>query len=359
MRVSVVLFFRGLLALAVLCAAPVVEARDGARKVIIDDDGFGMLHLLMLESPEVEILGLTTVTGDTWRTQTSAMVLRGLEAAGRPSIPVMDGALDPLVNSPVRTERWEALYGKLAWKGAWTQGSPGPEQPLPWGQPRLKPSPEVAANFLIRMVHRYPGEVTILAGGPMTNLALAQKLDPAFAGLARELVYMGGSFSPRRIFEDDAARSYAAEFENTPRREFNMAFDPEAASAVLHAPWRKIVAVPVDPSTATRLSEDFKRCIAAHAPAGIARIVAEWPTGLPLWDAIAGAVWLDPTLALRREDLFVDVNTAFDAGYGDTLSWHAENRPGAGEQVNQVVLQIDPARFDALLAERACQGFSR
>ncbi|KAK0357995.1 hypothetical protein LTR94_037119, partial [Friedmanniomyces endolithicus] len=80
------------------------------------------------------------------------------------------------------------------------------------------------------MVRRYPGEVTIIEGGPMTNLALAQRLDPAFAGLARELVYMGGSLNPQRVRDDRSARDFAREFVNTPRREFNIRFDPEAAS---------------------------------------------------------------------------------------------------------------------------------
>ena len=67
---------------------------------------------------------------------------------------------------------------------------------LPEGQPTAKPSEEDAAHFLVRMVHKYPHEVTIYEGGPMTNLALANAIDPHFPELAQVLIFMGGSLSP-------------------------------------------------------------------------------------------------------------------------------------------------------------------
>ena len=88
-----------------------------------------------------------------------------------------------------------------------------------------------------RMVQKYPHEVTIYEGGPMTHLALANAIDPHFAELAEGLVFMGGSLSPRT---DDP------EFISSPRHEFNFWFDPEAAKSVLQAPWKKIVCTPVD-----------------------------------------------------------------------------------------------------------------
>ncbi|MGG2352343.1 nucleoside hydrolase, partial [Salmonella enterica] len=92
----------------------------------------------------------------------------------------------------------------------------------------------------IRMVHKFPGQVTIVACGPMTNLALAQRLDPQFAALAAGLVYMGGSFAPHQVLDNRSAADFAREFANSPRREFNTRFDPEAASIVAHAPWKSI-----------------------------------------------------------------------------------------------------------------------
>ena len=75
----------------------------------------------------------------------------------------------------------------------------GPSEipPMPEGAPTTKPSTEDVAHFLLRMVHQYPHQVTIYEGAPLTNLALAQAIDPEFASLAKELVLMGGSLNPQ------------------------------------------------------------------------------------------------------------------------------------------------------------------
>jgi purine nucleosidase len=352
----------GLILSLILAAAP-ADAEDGRRKVIIDDDnGFALMDLLLLESRDTDVLGMTTVSGDIWANRATAMALRGLEIAGRTDVPVIEGATYPLLNSEAMTDRWEALYGKLTWKGAWMnawveptqQSAPayrGPHDPvdLPWGNPGTKPLPEAAANFLIRMVHRYPGQVTIIACGPMTNLALAQRLDPEFAALARELVYMGGSLDPRQMLDNRPAAEFAREFENTPRREFNFRFDPEAASIVLRSPWRKIMAVPVDPSTATQLDKGLLDRMASSASPTLAAFLAKMQPGFPLWDEIAAAVWLDPTLVKDSAVLYLDADTQFGPGYGDMLSWRAGYQPGAGEQQATVVRSIDVSRMEALM----------
>jgi len=183
------------------------------RKVIIDDDGFSMMHVMLLRAPDVDVLGITSVSGDLWANRAAATALRGLELLGRSDVPVAVGATYPLVNSEALTDRWEALYGKLTWRGVWMrhwveptlQPEPlyrGPFDPvtdLPYGNPTTHAIAENAAQFLIRMVHTYPGEITIVACGPMTNLALAQTIDPQFAHLAKALVYMGGSLNPHQV----------------------------------------------------------------------------------------------------------------------------------------------------------------
>ena len=94
----------------------------------------------------------------------------------------------------------------------------------------------------------------------MTNLALAISLDPQFAELAQELVFMGGSLNPQT---DDP------EFANNPRHEFNFWFDPEAAYIVLSAPWKKITCTPSDISIMTRFSPEMvKRIDASGTPLG-------------------------------------------------------------------------------------------
>jgi purine nucleosidase len=281
---------------------------------------------------------------------------------GRTDVPVIQGATYPLLNSEALTDRWEALYGKLTWKGAWMkawvaptqQGTPayfGPNDPvqLPGGNAKTKASPEIAAMFLIRMVHEHPGEVTIVAAGPLTNLALAQRLDPQFAGLAKELVYMGGSLNPRQVLRNTSADEFAREYVNTPRREFNIRFDPEAASIVFHSPWKKLTLVPVDPATATQLSVDLRGRLTHVASPAVAKFIGDMEPGFPLWDELAAAVWLDPTIVTGKETLFVDANTQFGASYGDLLSWDEGYQPKLAEQRAEVVRTVDPTRLEALM----------
>ena len=341
---------------ALLAAAP-------KRKVIIDQDAFGpggpnlQPILLVLQSPDVEVLGITVESGDGWQKENVAHTLRMLELIGRPEIPVVPGATFPLVNSAEATKRWEARHGKLFYKGAWTETwAPevlvrrpqphGPEvvPPLVEGDAQLKPLTETAAAFLVRKVREFPGEVSILAMGPMTNLALAQRLDDGFAAGAKEIVFMGGSFNPHA-----ADNAFALEYVYTPRLEFNFRWDPEAASAVLRAPWRRIVQVPVDPSTRTLFTPVMIRQVAA-ADTPVARYVTKWVESFPLWDEIAAAVWLEPALVTRRETIAVSVDTAADgAGYGNTLSWPAGKGPGLGERDVEVVFDVDVPRLEKLL----------
>ncbi|MBB3174902.1 inosine-uridine nucleoside N-ribohydrolase [Endobacter medicaginis] len=332
-----------------------------ARLVILDDDGFSLAQWMVLKAKDVTVLGECTVSGDVWQKEATAQALRGLEIAGRTDVKVYPGATYPLLNSEKLTDRWEALYGKLTWRGAWMkqwveptkQKLPpyhGPDvvPDLPQGNPHTRPADESAAAFMIRMVHRYPGQVSIVETGPMTNLALAQKLDPQFASLAKELVYMGGSLNPRRVLASPESADFAREFANSPRREFNIRFDPEAASITMRAPWRRIVMVPVDPSTATEMSDALvKRLSAADTP--IARALRGPASHFPLWDEITTAVWLDPSLITGSHELYIDTNTAFSAGYGDILSWTPGYQPDLDEQREQVVLSVDVGRLETLM----------
>ena len=333
------------------------------RKVIIDQDAFApagsnmQAILMLLQSKDVEVLGITIPSGDGWRDEEVSNTLRLLEIVHRTDIPVYAGAVYPLLNSAARTKLWERVYGKLVYKGAWTEAPPagGAAQPNPYhptdpylippspaGEPSIKAAQQSAVNFLVHTVHQYPGEVTIIAAGPLTNLALAARLDPQFAGLARELVFMGGSFDP---IPNDTP--FAAEYANSPRREFNMRFDPEAASLVLHEPWKKITEVPVDPTTRTMFKPEFIREVAAgRAP--FAAYIGKFGKNYPMWDELAVAVWLDPSLVTSSKMLFVDVDTSFTAGYGQTLSWTPDEAPGLGERMATVVFDVDVPRFEKL-----------
>jgi inosine-uridine nucleoside N-ribohydrolase len=324
------------------------EQQKEKRKVIIDQDAAGpagtdqQSMLLLIQSPRTDVLGITVVTGDQWRNEEVAHTLRMLELIGRTDIPVVPGAEYPLVRQKNETELWEQQFGSVAWLGAWTPRVYHPADQLgemPDGKPTTKPADEDAVHFLLRIVHKFPNQVSIYAGGPMTNLALALSIDPEFTRLAKELVFMGGSFNPRT---DDP------EFANTPTHEFNLWFDPEAARIVLRAPWKKIVCTPVDISVKTRLTSDLiNRIKAGDSPA--ARYIGKYARLRGnynyLWDELAAAAWLDPSLITKKETLFMDVDLDHGAGYGNTLSWTERDKPRIEVQPVEVQDDLDLEKF--------------
>ncbi|MGB6623413.1 MAG: nucleoside hydrolase, partial [Candidatus Acidiferrales bacterium] len=184
----------GIFLLGIFAVASPLRAQS-PRKVIIDEDARGpattdqQAILALIQSPQTDVLGVTVVTGDAWRDEEVAHTLRMLEIIGRTDIPVLPGAVFPIDNSPQFIDRWETLYGKVIYQGAWnwppgkTHG-PFEIPPLIEGAPSTKPSDEDAAHFMIRMVHQYPHQVTIFGAGPLTNIAMAVELDPHFAELA-------------------------------------------------------------------------------------------------------------------------------------------------------------------------------
>jgi purine nucleosidase len=340
-KASLALFF----SLTLFCALPL--GAQGKRKVIIDQDcagpgGTDMQSVLaLINSPQTDVLGITVLTGDAWRDEEVQHTLRLLEVIGRTDIPVVPGALFPLVNSKEYIARWETLYGKVVYQGAWNYAKghsvhgPWEIPPMPEGTPSTKAADEDAAHFMIRMVHRYPHEVTIYAAGPMTDLALAIALDAHFAELTKELIVMAGSINPNT---DDP------EFSLTPRREFNFWMDPEASHAVLRAHWPRVVLTTVDISVKTRMEKTLIAQVAkSTTPA--AQYVAKYAEANYLWDELAAVAWLDPNIITKWEKLYIDVEVDHGASYGNTLSWAPGQQPGMGEPLVEVQKDLDKDKF--------------
>jgi purine nucleosidase len=347
--------FRTLIAgAAIILMTCFLSQSQEKRKIIIDQDAAGpagtdqQAIMLLIQSPQTEVLGITVVTGDAWLTEEVAHTLRMLEIIGRTDIPVVPGAEYPLVRTKEVTEQSEQANGSVSWLGAWTPRmyhAPRELGPMPEGKPAAKAASEDAAHFLLRMVHRYPHEITIYEGGPMTNLALAISVDPEFPSLAKELVFMGGSMSPET---DDP------EFVNTPRREFNLWFDPEAAHIVLRAPWKKIVCTPVDISVKTRMTTQLiDKIKAGNSPSAqyigkYARLNGAYNY---LWDELASAAWLDPSLITKTEKRFMDVNLDRGYSYGDTLTWSERDKPKRELQPIEVQFDLDAGKFYKMFVE--------
>jgi len=342
-----------ILAIVLLSFFTLSAHAQGKRKVIVDQDcagpgGTDMQAILsLINSPDTDVLGITVLTGDAWRDEEIAHTLRLLEIIGRTDIPVLPGAVFPLVNSKEYIAKWETLYGKVIYQGAWNYAKGhavhGPYEipPLPEGAPTTKASTEDAAHFLVRMVHQYPHDVTIYAAGPMTDLAVAIALDPHFPELTKELIVMGGSINPQT---DDP------EFALTPKREFNLWMDPEASRAVLHAHWPRIVMTTADISVKTRMEKILIEQVAkSQTPA--AQYVVKYAEGNYLWDELAAVAWLDPSFITKWKKLYIDVDSEHGAGYGDTLAWVPGQQPGMGEALVEVQYDLDKQKFYKVYVE--------
>jgi inosine-uridine nucleoside N-ribohydrolase len=324
-----------------------------SRYVVIDQDAMGPAGtdmnsmLIILQSPDVNVLGITVVTGDGWRNEEVAHTLRLLELVGRTDIPVVAGADAPMVRTKQWTSSWEQMYGKVLYQGAWTmpRSAHNPEEvpKLAEGNPTIKAASEDAAHFLVRMVHKYPHEVTIYAAGPMTNIATAILVDPEFASLAQELVIMGGSINPHT---DDP------EYLDSPRHEFNLWFDPEASSIMLHARWAKISVTTVDVSIETHLTAEMLAEIGrSHEPAAQYIVRYTRKPGDYLWDELAAAAWLDPSLITRERYVFVDVSLDKGISYGDTLVWTEHDKPSISLQKAHVQMDVDWPKFQKMFVQ--------
>ncbi len=352
---------------SIACAACVARSAEARRKVIIDQDAYGpggsnlQAILMVVQDPGSEVLGITIESGDGWQKENVAHTLRLLELIGRTDIPVIPGATYPLVDSEEETRRLEKLYGKLPYKGAWMDSWPDYNTvnrphyhaadvvpPLQEGEPSTKPSTEAAANFLVRKVREFPGEVTVLALGPFTNLALAARLDDHFASLAKELIFMAGSFNPDATKVDE----FSMQFVNNPRVEFNTRWDPEAARMMLHAGWKRIVCVPLDATVATKFTKEIVKRATEGCDSPSAKYVATFAQpGFPMWDEVASAVLMEPSIVRHADKLSMDFEIDHGANYGATLSWSPGGGPGLGEPEVMVVRAVNVPRLEQIFVD--------
>jgi purine nucleosidase len=347
-----------LYSLLLVFLAAVAGGAQVRRMVIIDQDGFGpggsnqMAMMVLLQSPQAEVLGITMVTGDAWEPEEVQHTLRMLELTHRTDVPVVPGAIFPLVRTEEATKIERQLYGGYSWYGAWgdladkTSRRPhhGPYiiPKLVEGSPTLKPLDEDAAHFLIRQVHAHPHQVTIYAAGPLTNIALAISIDPRFAELTQGIVIMGGSLSPQ---------TSDPEFAHNPRHEFNFWFDPEAAHITLRAHWPRIDLTTVDISIKTGFTKAMLADI-AHSANPAAKYLATYTDEFYYcWDELAAAAWLDPAIITKEEKLYIDVDLHRGPFYGDTLSWTAANKPSLDVQLVHVQTGLDLLRFNKLFVD--------
>ncbi|MCS7057276.1 MAG: nucleoside hydrolase [Meiothermus sp.] len=302
------------------------------QKIILDcdpghDDAIALM--LALASPELEVLGITTVYGNVPLERTTHNALVVLEVLGK-RVPVYPGAERPLVRDRISAEE---VHG--------TSGLAGPLLPTP----SQRPEALHAALFIVEQVEQHPGEVTLVPVGPLTNLALALRLKPQIAPKIRQIVLMGGSVDLGNW---------------TPSAEFNILADPHAARIVFES------GVPL-----TMMGLNLTHQAIAHphwvarfqglgnrAGAFAADLLAffrehhqkryGWD-GAPIHDACTVAYLVRPGL-FQTKRLHVAVETNEGLSFGRTVCdyWGV-----TGKTPNcQVGLRIDPEGFFELLLER-------
>lgn len=358
MRALAFLFVLVATAGIVATAAPSTAVQR--RMVLIDQDGSGpggsnqMAMMVLLQSPQVDVLGITMVTGNAWRDDEAQHTLRMLELTGHGGVPVALGAVFPLVRTQEETRLATALVGQVGWLGAWGQnpgtfGTAGHPLPGPWdipdlveGKPHLAPIAEDAAHFLIRQVHEHPHAVTVYAAGPLTNIAIALAIDPHFAELSQGIVIMGGSLDPQ---------TDTPEFAASPRHEFNFWFDPEAARMVLRAHWPRIDLTTVDVSIKTMFTQAmFEEIVKSASPS--ARYIARYSQEKYfLWDELAACAWLDPSLITQTRDLYMDVDVSHGPTYGETLTWSQAFKPAIDLRLVHAQMDVDLPKFTRMFVD--------
>lgn len=334
---------------ACLCAAALLAATGRAQpgpvhRVIFDTDfalppqDDGLALAFALGSPEIEIVGITTVAGNYNVARANADVLRLLELAGRRDIPVYGGADRPLAHAPDAYAR--SHYGR------WWSDEPPPAPP--GGFAKIALQRESAAGFMTRAVTGAPGRIEILAIGPLTNVAAAIRRDPAFAGAVKRLTIMGGAIA---ALPDGAGNA-------TPSAEFNFWVDPEAARIVL----RSGIPIELSPLNVSRKTwldrRAFEAIVRSNTP--VARLVAarmapryarDAAFRPHMYDEVAAASLVDPSL-VRTRAMIVDVDDHHGIDYGASIAGF-EPWPGAeGARMIDVQYDIDAERFIRLFVER-------
>lgn len=327
------------------------------RMVIVDQDALGPAGtnqnslIALLQSPQVEVLGITVVTGDGWRDENVQHTLRMLELIGRTDVPVVRGAVFPLVRTQDETKLALQQFGKVGWVGAWGGAPDGRNQqmhgpyevpPLAEGAPHTKPLEEDAAHFLIRQIRAHSHQVTIVALGPLTDIALALRIDPELAQLTQGITIMGGALNP---IGDDP------EFVTSPRHEFNFWFDPEAARVVLRAHWPRIDLTTLDATTKTTFTEPMLAEIAKSKSAAAQYIARYTKDRTPMWDELAVCSLLDPSIIAKTRDVYMDVDVSHGPSYGDTLTWAKEMKPELDLQLVHAQVEADAAKFSRMFVD--------
>ena len=341
-----------MMVLSAMFLASGLQGAHAAEKVILDtdmvelfDDGIAMI--MLANSPNIELLGVVAVAGNTWAQEGVAYGVRQLEIIGKTDIPVVQGFRFPLRANRLETlelERQLFGIGPSKYVGAFSR-----PEPASWSDVYEKRygkksetsiSEQHGVDFIIDQVKKYPGEVTIAAIGPCTNIAVAVRKAPEIIPMIKRVIYMGGAFE--------------VQGNTTPAAEFNWWFDPEAAKMTVRAPFKEQIVVGLDvcekvlftkahydklialPNIYPELAEMFKERYTA-------RFEKNPKTTSFVWDLIVSAILVDPTVVTEEKEEWIDVNSEYNVDYGRSLGYKVQGP--AGTHKARIVFTIDEGKF--------------
>lgn len=343
-------FFTSFLIVSFLIMSFAANAQK-KEKVILDtdmvevfDDGIAMM--MLAQAPNIDLIGVTTVIGNTWVPEGTAYAIRQLEAIKRTDIPVVQGIRQPIYPNRFETIKNERILFGI---GDAYVGAAGYAEPKSWEsvylqkygrEPETKPLDMKAVNFIIDQVKANPGEVTIIAIGTCVNIATAVRIAPEIVPLVKRVVYMGGSF-----FKPG---------NTTPTAEFNWWLDPDAAKMAVRSPFKEQIIVGLDVCEKMPFRKDRYDHIKGIAKNPIIKnmlqrnflnqLFIEDPTYVHyIWDVIAAAIVVDPTLIKDEVTRYVDVNSQFGFSYGQAVAF--ENNQPVGSQQARILLEVDSDRL--------------
>src|SRR5258705_8594887 len=291
------------------------------------DDAIALL--LAIASPEVELIGVTTVAGNTTIDKTTNNALRVLELAGRADIPVYRGAERPFVR---KQDVAVHVHGE--------SGLDGPDLP----QPTTREQELHAVDYLAQEIRAREGKVTLIPTGPLTNIGLLFALHPDVR--PERIVIMGGAIG---------------EGNRTPAAEFNIWADPEAAERVF-LEGLDTTMVGLDVTHRALITDAHTERMRAAGRVG--KVVAElmdfyarfhksrYPDleGSPMHDPVCVAHVIDPSLVTVL-DALIEVDCSGGPSWGRTnVDWR--NREHSGAPNAKVSVNIDGHRFAELIVER-------
>ncbi len=333
-------------------------ARD-APKVIVDsdyntlsDDGqLGVMAAQLQAQGKIEVLGITVVSGNQWLRQGVADALKSMERLGvGDRIGVYAGANYALAHPYAEIQQELAQFPSGdGYLGAWSTPEPTSDAQLVAPPDGFATHTQVqsrsAVDFIVDSVKANPHQVTILAIGPLTNIALAARQHPEIVPLIKQIVYMGGAID--------------VPGNTTATAEFNWWFDPEAAREVLRLPIRQTV-VPLDVTDTVKMDKTIYDRV-AHDPNRQTIITQlfkqlngygfDGKNGFEtnpnyttdIWDTLTIAWLMDPSFATQTEERWVDVDTSFGANDGKATGYASS--PPAGLQKMTIIKRFDNARF--------------